>query len=273
MDHSNTWQAIENRRALKKKVMDTRSERLKERYRWQYREANRAVKRMTRADKKAYIEDLASQAEETAHRGEQGQVYKIIKLVSGRYRRATDTPIVDRQGRLLTTEAEKEARWVEHFSKVLNRPPPTTEADVQYPDTDLDVSTAPPEKEEIIAAIRSLKNGKSAGHDSLNAELFKAEPEFEAQVLQPLFGTIWEEKQWSDGWMEGVIMKILKKGALRNCNNWRGITLLSVPSKILAKLIIKRISEAVDQQLRQEQAGFRKGRECIDQIFTLRNII
>ena len=68
-------------------------------------------------------------------------------------------------------------------------------------------------------------------------------------------------------------MKIPKKGALRNCNNWRGITLLSVPSKILAKLIIRRISEAVDQQLRKEQTGFRKGWGCTDQIFTLRNII
>ena len=200
-------------------------------------------------------------------------MYNITKLVSGRYRRATDTPIVDRQGRLLTTEAEKEARWVEHFSEVLNRPPPTTEAEVQYPDTDLDVSTAPPAKEEIIAAIRSLKNGKSPGQDNLNAELFKAEPELAAQVLQPLFTTIWEEKQLPDGWTEGVIVKIPKKGALSNCNNWRGITLLSVPSKILAKLIIRRISEAVDQQLRQEQAGFRKGRGCTDQIFTLRNII
>ena len=111
---------------------------------------------MTRADKQAYIEDLARQAEEAANRGEQGQVYKITKLVM-------DTPIVDRQGRLLTTEAEKEARWVEHFSEVLNRPPPTTEVEVQYLNTDLDVSTAPPEKEEIIAAIRSLKNGKSPG--------------------------------------------------------------------------------------------------------------
>ena len=228
---------------------------------------------MTRADKKAYIEDLASQVEEAAHRGEQGQVYKITKLVSGRYRRATEIQFVDRQGRLLTTEAEKEARWVEHFSEVLNKPPTTTEVEVQYPDTDLDVSTAPPEKEEIIAAIRSLKNGKSPGQDSLNAELFKAELEFAAQVLQPLFATIWEEKQLLNGWTEGVIVKIPKKGALSNCNNWREITLLSAPSKILAKLIIKRISEAVDQQLRQEQAGFRKGRGCIDQIFTLRNII
>ena len=133
--------------------------------------------------------------------------------------------------------------------EVLNRKLPTTEAEVQYPDTDLDVSTAPPEKEEIIAVMRYLKNGKSRRQDGLNAELFKAEPEFAAQVLQPLFVTIWEEKHLPDGWAGGVIVKIPKKGALSNCNNWRGITLLSVPSKILAKLIIKRISQAVDQQL------------------------
>ena len=195
---ADTWQAIENRRALKKKVMDTRSERLKERYRRQYRETDRAVKRMTRVDKQAYIEDLASQAEEAANKREQGQVYNITKLVSGKYRGTTDTSIVDKQGRLLTTEAEKEARWAEHFSEVLNRPPPTIEAEVQHPDNDLDVSTAPPEKEEIIAAIGSLKNGKSPGLDSLNTELFKAEPGFVAQVLQPLFVTIWEEKQLPD---------------------------------------------------------------------------
>ena len=68
-------------------------------------------------------------------------------------------------------------------------------------------------------------------------------------------------------------MKIPQKGALRKCNNWRGPTLLSVHSKILAKPTISWISEAVDQQLRQEQAGFRKGQGCTEQIFTLRDII
>ena len=96
---ADTWQAIKSRRALKKKVMDTRSERLKERYRRQYREIDGAVKRMTRADKWAYIEDLANQAEEAANKGEQGQVYKITKLVSSKYCRTMDRPIVDKQGR------------------------------------------------------------------------------------------------------------------------------------------------------------------------------
>ena len=56
-------------------------------------------------------------------------------------------------------------------------------------------------------------------------------------------------------------------------NNWRGVTLLSVPSKVLAKLIITRISEAVDQWLRQEQPSFRNGLGCKVQIFPLNNII
>ena len=72
--------------------------------------------------------------------------------------------------------------------------------------------------------------------------------------------------------MESV-MKILQKGALSKRNKWRGLTLLSVHSKILAKPTIRWISEAVDQRFRLEQGGFRKGRGCTNQIFTPRNII
>ena len=77
-------------------------------------------------------------------------------------------------------EAEQEARWAEHLSEVLSRPPALIVAEVQDPDTDLDVSTAPPGKEEIITVIRSFQNGKAPGQHSLNVELCKAEPEFAA---------------------------------------------------------------------------------------------
>ena len=85
------------------------------------------------------------------------------------------------------------------------------EAKVQDPDTDLGVSTAPPEKEETMPAIRSPKTGKAPGQDSLNADLFKVEPEVAAQVLQLLFAAIWEEKQPPDDWMESVIVTIAKE--------------------------------------------------------------
>ena len=63
------------------------------------------------------------------------------------------------------------------------------------------------------------------------------------------------------------------KGDLSNCDNWRGITLLSIPSKVFCRVLLKRIDCALDVKLRQEQAGFRKGRGCIDQIFARQNII
>ena len=90
-----------------------------------------------------------------------------------------------------------------------------------------------------------------------------------ANILQPLYNNIWEIP---DDWNQGII-KIRKKGALSECSNWRGITLLSTPSKILTKVIMKLLSLSVDHKRREEKAGFRRGRGCIDHIFTLRNII
>ncbi|RUS74991.1 hypothetical protein EGW08_017258 [Elysia chlorotica] len=174
---------------------------------------------------RAFIDDLASQAEEAAGRGEQGKVYKITKIVAGKYRGTSNAPITDKQGRLLTTESEQEARWTEHFREVLNRPPPTAEADIHFAEVDLDINTEPPEKAEIERAIKSLKSGKAPGQDNLNAELFKVDPALAAEIIKPLFASIWEKKELPKDWTEGIIVKIPKKGARSDCNNWRGITL------------------------------------------------
>ena len=49
--------------------------------------------------------------------------------------------------------------------------------------------------------------------------------------------------------------------------------LLSVPSKILTRIILDRLKRALDKTLREEQAGFRQDRSCTDHIATLRIII
>ena len=44
----------------------------------------------------------------------------------------------------------------------MNRSPPMTEVDIQEAEPDLDINAEPPTKEEIVAAIESLKNRKAA---------------------------------------------------------------------------------------------------------------
>lgn len=60
--------------------------------------------------------------------------------------------------------------------------------------------------------------------------------------------------------------KVPQKGALSDCNNWRGITLLSVPRQIFCTIITHRMTSAIGDILRHGQAGFRKGRWCRDQV-------
>jgi len=48
---------------------------------------------------------------------------------------------------------------------------------------------------------------------------------------------------------------------------------LSVPDKVFASILLSRLRDGVEMHLRTEQAGFRPGRSCNDQIFTLTQII
>ena len=137
---------------------------------------------------------------------------------------------------------------------MLNRDNPSDLPNIQEAPEDLDINVELPTKKDIFAAIKELKNHKA---------LFKTDPD----LILPLFVTIWKEKTIPVHWCKGTIVK------KPNCHTWRGITLLSVPSKIFCKIIVKRLSTAVGKVLRKEQAGFRKGRGCTDHICTLRNNI
>ena len=76
-----------------------------------------------------------------------------------------------------------------------------------------------------------------------------------------------------EAWKTGLIVKLPKKGDLGNCDNWRGVILLPITSKVFSKIIHTRLAEAVDEYIRQEQAGFHPGCSCSDHIFTLRQIL
>ena len=81
-----------------------------------------------------------------------------------------------------------------------------------------------------------------------------ADPQLSSKVLTEFFRKIWEGEVIPEDWSKGIVEKLPKNGDKGKCDNWRGITLLSIPSKI-----------------REEQTI--TGRGCIDQFFSLCNII
>jgi hypothetical protein len=74
-------------------------------------------------------------------------------------------------------------------------------------------------------------------------------------------------------WNIGHLIKLSKKGNLKECKNYRGIALLSVDAKVLNRILPTILLKAVDEKLTEQQAGFGKDRACTDQIAALRIII
>jgi len=63
----------------------------------------------------------------------------------------------------------------------------------------------------------------------------------------------------------------LQKGDRQVCGNSRGISLLSVAGKILARVMLKwLLNHVVDIIMPESQCGFRRGRSTIDMIFVAR---
>ena len=100
---------------------------------------------------------------------------------------------------------------------MLNNEAPEESAVSQDAMKDLDISTEPPSKEEIIAAIGDLKNGKAPGEDQLNSAIFKCHPELAEEIVLPLFIKIWNGVGIPNDWKKDVTIPIPKKGILSDC--------------------------------------------------------
>jgi len=147
--------------------------------------------------------------------------------------------VKDKQGKVITTEREQAARWVQHFEEVLNRADPEVPADPPPSQSYLDIDTSPPGIAEVRSTIENMKNGEAPGIDSLQGELFKADISTTSRLLMGLFSKIWEQEVIPKDWTKGLVFTLPKKGDLRNCDNWRRITLLSVPNKMFCSTLTR----------------------------------
>ncbi len=70
-----------------------------------------------------------------------------------------------------------------------------------------------------------------------------------------------------------VVPSYKGKGRREECNNYRGISLLSVPGKIYGRIFNEKMMKITDKCVGAEQGGFWKGRGCVDQIFAVKILV
>ena len=109
-------------------------------------------------------------------------------------------------------------------------------------------------------ALRHISNRKSAGSDGVPIELLKAGGEEAVKVMTGLCNCIWRRKEWPTDWKKSVYVPIYKKGDKKECGNYRTIALISHASKVLLRVIQRRLDVFLIPELPIEQDGFRRGR-------------
>ena len=132
-----------------------------------------------------------------------------------------------------------------------------------------------PSLEELMTALCKLKNGKAGGSSNILPEMVKAAGEevtFQTLLLD-LVHTVWEERIVPQDWPDATIIPIPKKGNLKLCANWRGIALLEVVGKVVARVIQARLQKVAEEELPESQCGFREGCRSSDMLFTVRQLV
>ena len=93
-------------------------------------------------------------------------------------------------------------------------------------------------RREVEAAVQTVKRGKSAGVDNIPAELVQAGGEDVITALTTICNKIWQTGEWPTPWTHPLVITLPKKGNLQQCQNYRTISLISRPSKVMLKIIL-----------------------------------
>ena len=243
----------------------------------EYRELKRKAKAAVLECMRKRWHDFSLELEQNFRAHQLAPLYAKIRFLQ-RSNEAKLDCLLDKDERVIQTIHGILMRWHEHFEALF-------EVNCEIDDTEMetiDNFTVPgtattsdhiPSLEEVRAALFRLKNRKAAGMDGIPVELLKHGGESTVIWLHAIICKVWETERAPKAWKEAALVPLHKKGDPRVCDNYRGISLLSVPGKVYARVLLDRINHVVEQRLLENQCGFRPGRSCVDHIFSLRQLM
>ena len=176
------------------------------------------------------------------------------------------TPLLSADGTsLLTVNEAILKRWADHFDSVLNRPSSINDDAINrllQVECNLQLDKFPTVTE-TVKAIKLLSSDKAPGSDAIPAEIYKAGGTPVAKKMTELFHIMWRKEAIPQAFKDVSVIHLFKrKGNPQLCDNHRGVSLLSIAGKVLARILLNRLNEHLEKSgpLPESQCGFRKDR-------------
>ena len=131
------------------------------------------------------------------------------------------------------------------------------------------------DRAEVLKLLKDIDIGKSSAVQDLSSKILK--PAFIALVdqLTFIFNLAIEINIFPTEWKLATVVPLPKDGDLSQCTNYRPISLLPMPGKILEQIIHNRINSFCDDNniLSKNQGGFRKDHSTISTVASFLNTL
>ena len=240
--------------------------------RQEYNDSKSELKRIIRESKKKVDDEFGAKLS-MKFRENQKLFWKEVKKERGGHTCGGEK-VKDKNGRLLKEGNAVRERWREHFkdlADVGNRGKAVITCMGMTDGGGRLKVQGPIKRREVRRAIGRLKMGKAAGVDGITAEMLKFGGEVVIDWMHLICSMAWKQGVVPDDWVKAILVPVYKgKGSRDDCGNYRGISLLSIPGKVYGRIVIERVMEITEGRISEEQGGFRRGRGCVDQIFTVK---
>ena len=243
----------------------------------QYKKLSKECRKQVRQDRQTWADTLALEGEERLNSNDLHDAFTNFRKLRPANINIS-SPITKSDGTLVSDKLGKLDRWREHYEGQLNRcpvsPPDALRESAGSAIPTSSIPVHPPTIEEVDKAISRLRSRRAPGICGITSELLKAGGICCSEWLTNVICKAWESGSAPDDWKRGIILPFYKgKGQRTDCQNYRGITLLSVPGKVYAHVLLNRIQAHLQQLRRIEQSGFTPHRSTTDRISTLNMIL
>ena len=256
------------------------------------------VSKMLRARQRAHERLKYAGIEGARKKGDERTFYSRLRAMAGRDNRQPPPASMQRPeaagGGMTSTAPEAERVWADHY---------TTASAVREDDDDFDVhhlydvrravrdeAAAPIDRQEeemselnspialaeVRRALAAAATGRAAGPDGLTVAMLRRGGAVMLRALLRLLSVMWRAEHVPDAWLMAYLVPIYKgSGARTDPNSYRPIALMSAIAKLYEAVLQQRVTHHVETSgaIRDEQAGFRRGRSCGDHVFVLSELV
>ena len=243
----------------------------------EYKTLNTQCKANLKQDRQRWADNLAAEGEAALMAGETRDAFANFRRLA-KATRPVCSPILDANGNLISHKSQKLECWKKYYAGLLDRPSTPMSEELseaaQSAIEDTTINTSEPTKKEVIDCLNRMKRGKAPGICNITPEMLKAGGSECGIWLTNIYQNVWRSGVIPSDWKKGIILPFYKgKGNRQECKNYRGITLLSCPGKLFARILLSRVKNLLLTKRRNEQSGYTPGRSTVDRIFTLQTLL